>query len=77
MLIGLGMVVVAEYLFWICLALVVYTYLSYPVLLFVAYSLEQVIPAIVEATGHPVIEGYDPPEGWGWCYVDEVMFDAL
>jgi hypothetical protein len=18
---------------------------------------------------------YDPPEGWGWCYVDEVMFD--
>ncbi len=27
------------------------------------------------ATGHPVIEGYDPPEGWGWCYVDEVSFD--
>ena len=26
-------------------------------------------------TKHPVIEGYDPPEGWGWCYVDEVMFD--
>jgi hypothetical protein len=24
-----------------------------------------------EATGHPIIEGYDPPEGWGWCYVDE------
>ena len=24
---------------------------------------------------HPVIEGYDPPEGWGWCYVDEVLFD--
>jgi hypothetical protein len=23
------------------------------------------------ATGHPIIEGYDPPEGWGWCYVDE------
>ncbi|WP_454831678.1 UBP-type zinc finger domain-containing protein [Pseudoxanthomonas wuyuanensis] len=21
-------------------------------------------------TGHPIIEGYDPPEGWGWCYVD-------
>ena len=20
------------------------------------------------ATGHPIIEGYDPPEGWGWCY---------
>jgi Zn-finger in ubiquitin-hydrolases and other protein len=27
------------------------------------------------ATGHPVIEGYDPPEGWGWCYVDQVLFD--
>jgi hypothetical protein len=27
------------------------------------------------ATGHPIIEGYDPPEGWGWCYVDEVAFD--
>jgi hypothetical protein len=26
-------------------------------------------------TKHPVIEAYDPPEGWGWCYVDEVMFD--
>ncbi len=26
-------------------------------------------------TGHPIIEGYDPPEGWGWCYVDEVLFD--
>jgi hypothetical protein len=19
------------------------------------------------ATGHPIIEGYDPPEGWGWA----------
>jgi Zn-finger in ubiquitin-hydrolases and other protein len=27
------------------------------------------------ATGHPIIEGYDPPEGWAWCYVDEVAFD--
>src|ERR1700719_4089663 len=27
------------------------------------------------ATNHPIIEGYDPPEGWGWCYVDEVLFD--
>jgi len=27
------------------------------------------------ATKHPIIEGYDPPEGWGWCYVDEVMLD--
>jgi hypothetical protein len=28
-----------------------------------------------KATGHPIIEGYDPPEGWGWCYVDEVELD--
>jgi hypothetical protein len=27
------------------------------------------------STHHPVIEGYDPPEGWGWCYVDEIFFD--
>jgi hypothetical protein len=27
------------------------------------------------ATTHPIIEAYDPPDGWGWCYVDEVMFD--
>jgi hypothetical protein len=26
-------------------------------------------------TKHPIIEGYDPPEGWGWCFVDEVLFD--
>jgi hypothetical protein len=26
-------------------------------------------------TRHPIIEGYDPPEGWGWCYVDEIVFD--
>lgn len=26
-------------------------------------------------TGHPIIEGYDPPEGWAWCYVDKVAFD--
>lgn len=27
------------------------------------------------ATKHAVMETYDPPEGWGWCYVDEVMID--
>ena len=27
------------------------------------------------ATAHPIIEGYDPPEGWGWCYVDETFVD--
>jgi cellulose synthase/poly-beta-1,6-N-acetylglucosamine synthase-like glycosyltransferase len=32
----------AEYIFWICLILVAYTYVLYPILLFLAYSLEQV-----------------------------------
>ena len=27
------------------------------------------------ASGHPIIEGYDPPEGWGWCYVDETFIE--
>ena len=27
------------------------------------------------ASGHPVMEAYYEPEGWGWCYVDEVMLD--
>ena len=25
------------------------------------------------AIRHPIIEGYDPPEGWGSCYVDEAL----
>src|SRR5215475_3280644 len=27
------------------------------------------------ASGHPIIEAYDPPEGWGWCYIDEISVD--
>jgi hypothetical protein len=27
------------------------------------------------ATGHPIIEGYDPPEGWGYCYIDKSMVE--
>jgi hypothetical protein len=27
------------------------------------------------ATKHPIIEGYDPPEAWGWCFADEVILD--
>ena len=26
---------------------------------------------------HPIIKSFEPGEGWGWCYVDEVMFDSL
>ncbi|MES2290376.1 MAG: UBP-type zinc finger domain-containing protein [Pseudomonadota bacterium] len=28
-----------------------------------------------QATRHPIIEGYDPPEGWGWCFVEQVEVD--
>ena len=28
-----------------------------------------------KSSGHPVIEGYDPPEGWGWCFIDHVTID--
>jgi hypothetical protein len=28
-----------------------------------------------KSTRHPIIEGYDPPEGWGWCFLDEVFID--
>ncbi len=23
----------------------------------------------------PLSKGYDPPEGWGWCYLDETMVE--
>lgn len=26
-------------------------------------------------TDHPVIASFEPGEHWGWCYVDELMFD--
>jgi hypothetical protein len=29
----------------------------------------------LHATGHPIIEDYDPPEGWGWGYVDEMVVE--
>jgi uncharacterized UBP type Zn finger protein len=28
-------------------------------------------------TNHPIIKSFQPGEDWGWCYVDEVMFDEL
>ncbi|HVG29797.1 MAG TPA: UBP-type zinc finger domain-containing protein [Pyrinomonadaceae bacterium] len=29
------------------------------------------------AVGHPVIRSFEPGEGWGWCYVDELYFETL
>lgn len=28
-------------------------------------------------TKHPIIKSFEPRENWGWCYVDEIMFDRL
>jgi uncharacterized UBP type Zn finger protein len=28
-------------------------------------------------TSHPIIKSFQPGEDWGWCYVDELMFDSL
>lgn len=27
------------------------------------------------ATGHPIIRSIEPHETWGWCFVDELMYD--
>ncbi len=27
------------------------------------------------ATTHPVIQSFEPDEGWYWCYADEVMIE--
>ncbi len=29
------------------------------------------------ATKHPVMRSFEPGETWGWCYVDELMFDPM
>jgi uncharacterized UBP type Zn finger protein len=29
------------------------------------------------ATGHPLMRSLEPGEAWGWCYVDERLFDPL
>ncbi|MEZ5316867.1 MAG: UBP-type zinc finger domain-containing protein [Vicinamibacterales bacterium] len=29
------------------------------------------------ATGHAVVQSYEPGEDWGWCYVDEEFVEHL
>lgn len=26
-------------------------------------------------TGHPIVQSFEPGEGWLWCYVDELFMD--
>ena len=28
-----------------------------------------------QATGHPIIQSFQPGETWRWCYVDEMLLD--
>lgn len=28
------------------------------------------------STNHPIIFSYEPQEAWGYCYVDDVMFET-
>ena len=42
---------------------------------FLAMNPDRHATAHFHATRHPVVEGYDAPEGWGWCYVDELFLD--
>ena len=28
-------------------------------------------------TGHPIVRSKEPGESWGWCYVDQKMFDPI
>jgi uncharacterized UBP type Zn finger protein len=29
------------------------------------------------ATKHPVVRSLEPGESWGWCYLDEEMFESV
>ncbi len=28
-------------------------------------------------TGHPIIRSFEPGEEWGYCFVDDMMFESL
>jgi hypothetical protein len=30
-----------------------------------------------QATKHPVMRSFEPGETWGWCFVDQIVFDPL
>jgi len=29
------------------------------------------------ATKHPIVQSFEPGEEWGWCFVDQAMFDSM
>lgn len=30
-----------------------------------------------QTMNHPLIRSFEPGEDWGWCYVDEMLFESL
>jgi len=30
-----------------------------------------------QQTRHPVIKSFEPGEGWGYCYMDDLLFESL
>jgi uncharacterized UBP type Zn finger protein len=30
-----------------------------------------------KTTQHPIIESFEPGEEWGYCYIDEIVFESL
>lgn len=29
------------------------------------------------STNHPIIQSFEPGEDWGWCYIDELLFESF
>jgi uncharacterized UBP type Zn finger protein len=29
------------------------------------------------ATGHPLMRSFEPGDTWGWCFVDQIVFDPM
>jgi uncharacterized UBP type Zn finger protein len=29
------------------------------------------------STNHPLIQSFEPGEDWGWCYIDELLFESF
>jgi uncharacterized UBP type Zn finger protein len=29
------------------------------------------------STGHPIIQSFEPGEGWGYCYIDNIYFKSI
>ena len=30
-----------------------------------------------QSTNHPLIKSFEPDEEWGWCFIDELLFESV